>query len=379
MFSEAYFNTAQHLIDQYDLQMPLPLYLKNFYRANKKFGSRDRRYISELVFAFYRLPRELKISTRERMLWGALLANRLPLTFLQKYLPDINLPDEFSFTDIYKVFEVRYGQHQWLNLPLSGNYHHDRYLNYFLKPKSFFLRIRKKKEEIISRLKKNQIAFELIGHHCIRLNHHTELKDILPDPSSYTIQDLATQRCADYFSPKDHDIWWDCCAASGGKSLLVLDKNPKVDLYMSDVRESIIENLKGRLSVYGYSALKKTYTMDASVIQQLPFPSPQVIICDVPCSGSGTWAASPEQLYFFTKEKCLSFHHKQFQIASNVARFLPSGGKLFYITCSIFRQENEEVVVRLITEIGLELKSMHFIDASEHGGDFIFFAELDKT
>lgn len=378
MFAEAYLSTAQHLIEQYSLQMPLPLYLKNYFRSNRKFGSRDRRYISELVFGYYRLPPDLVMSIRDRMSWGACLGRRLPSVYFDKVMPELSSSSTLSFSDLYSFFENKMGRVDWFPHALSSSLSHSEYLPYFFHPKSFFIRIRKQKEKLVSLLKKNNLSFELLPHHCIRFDHHVDLKEILTDESSYVIQDLGTQRCGDFFHPKDHEIWWDCCAASGGKSLLVLDKNPHVELYVSDIRESILHNLRERLSVYGYSVLKKCFVLDVATITQLPFPSPDVIVCDVPCSGSGTWAQAPEQYYYFSEEKLNGFHNLQVKIASQAIRFLKPGGRFFYITCSIFQHENEDVIHHLTSHLNVELISMQLINESKQGGDMIFLAELLK-
>lgn len=379
MFAEAYLSTAQHLVDQYDLQMPLPIYLKNYFRENKKFGSRDRRFISELVFSFYRFPSDWNMNPRDRMLWGACLGKRLPDLFFEKCSPEIKAMSGTAYPELLAYVSSHFASSKWLSFPLSESVSEEHYLRYFFKPKSFFIRLRKQVDKTLAILKKHDISYERVGSHTLRFPQHLELKDLLPDPSSYVVQDIATQQCGSFLFPKDHQIWWDCCAASGGKSLMVLDKNPLVELHVSDIRESIIHNLKERLSTYGYSIGNKSYVMDASNLSRLPFPNPDVILCDVPCSGSGTWAQSPEQYYYFNEKKLNAFHSKQFDIASNTIRFLKPGGTFFYITCSIFQKENEEVIDRLITEKKLELKSKQIIDTSEHGGDFIFLAELLRS
>ena len=85
MFVRSYLETAAHLADIYQLQMPLNLYLKAFFRNNPKYGSRDRRIISELLFGMYRLgPQSENLSATECCLAGSFLSGRLPSLFLKK-------------------------------------------------------------------------------------------------------------------------------------------------------------------------------------------------------------------------------------------------------------------------------------------------------
>jgi 16S rRNA (cytosine967-C5)-methyltransferase len=58
-------------------------------------------------------------------------------------------------------------------------------------------------------------------------------------------------------NPKSEIKLWDCCAASGGKSLLAVDTLGNIDLTVSDVRSSIIHNLKHRFAVAGHNKIQK--------------------------------------------------------------------------------------------------------------------------
>ena len=102
------------------------------------------------------------------------------------------------------------------------------------------------------------------------------------------------------------------------------------------------------------------------------------IICDVPCTGSGTWARTPEQLYFFNEEYMREFSERQRQIARNVSTYLKPGGRLIYITCSIFRQENEEVIDHLLSGSVLTLETKQLINGIEKKADSMFVAVLRK-
>ncbi|HUQ97763.1 MAG TPA: hypothetical protein VM010_08860, partial [Chitinophagaceae bacterium] len=69
-----------------------------------------------------------------------------------------------------------------------------------------------------------------------------------------------------------------------------------------------------------------------------------LIICDAPCSGSGTWGRTPEQLHYFTSDKIETYAQMQKDILQNVSKYLKTGGLLLYSTCSVFEKENEAVV-----------------------------------
>jgi len=70
----------------------------------------------------------------------------------------------------------------------------------------------------------------------------------------------------------------------------------------------------------------------------LPLYNYQLIVCDAPCTGSGTWSRTPENLFYFKPEIVEDFAQRQKQIVTNVIPYLQNEGLLFYITCSVFKK-----------------------------------------
>jgi 16S rRNA (cytosine967-C5)-methyltransferase len=237
--------------------------------------------------------------------------------------------------------------------------------------------LRKNKAEVIQLLKKNQIEFRDENEHCISFNSNVKLDDLLT-PADYVIQDYASQKTGEFFDPHAKERWWDCCTASGGKSIMLLDKQPNIQLTVSDVRDSILKNLHHRFSMYNYQSKYVSHSIDLlQPVTQFPSNHFDQIICDVPCSGSGTWARSPEQYYYFTEEKLNEFHQKQLTISNEALQKLKSGGFFYYITCSVFKKENEAVVSTLL-ENNCSLVKSQLIKGISKGGDCLYIAVLKK-
>jgi 16S rRNA (cytosine967-C5)-methyltransferase len=102
------------------------------------------------------------------------------------------------------------------------------------------------------------------------------------------------------------------------------------------------------------------------------------IIADVPCSGSGTWARTPEQLKFFHQEKIAQYALLQQQIVSNAIPSLAKGGYLLYITCSVFKKENEENVNFIQKNLNLELLKSDYLKGYQMQADTLFAALFRK-
>lgn len=376
MFVEAYLSTATHLVEIYNNQMPLHIYVKEYFKNNKKFGSRDRKYISELVFAYYRLGQtENYIPIREKFLVAAFLSGKLPSLFFEKthYVDYAKLQsDDFSA-------KLNHVMKQYPNLikapyAFTESYHENLFIQDLFSPKQLFIRIRKNKHGIVEKLKQSSIAYHFVDSNCISLPLGTNLETLLL-PEDYVVQDIASQFVGHTFQPSSKQSWWDCCCASGGKSIQLLDANATIDLTMSDIRATILKELHQRMQRYGYSHAYRSYEADCSQSTQfLNLRKMDGIICDVPCSGSGTWSRAPENFYYFSEVKLNNFHALQCSILRNAIQHLKPNGKLFYITCSVFREENEAVVHTILQEGGTEIIEQKLIHTSSLGGDSLFVA-----
>jgi 16S rRNA (cytosine967-C5)-methyltransferase len=146
---------------------------------------------------------------------------------------------------------------------------------------------------------------------------------------------------------------------------MAYDINPQIKLTVSDVRESILFNLKKRFDVAGiknYNSIVADLTSDPdSYRDRLPTSDFNIIIADFPCTGSGTWSRTPEQLYYFNEKKIEEYASLQKRIVSNTISHLQPGGTFIYITCSVFKKENEENVKFITKNFHLKLKQMELL------------------
>ena len=102
------------------------------------------------------------------------------------------------------------------------------------------------------------------------------------------------------------------------------------------------------------------------------------IILDAPCSGSGTWSRTPEMLSQFNESQIEKFIYLQRTIAENAVQFLKPGCPLVYITCSVFKEENEEAVAYFLANLPLKLEKMELIKGYESKADTMFVARFLK-
>ena len=157
------------------------------------------------------------------------------------------------------------------------------------------------------------------------------------------------------------------------KAILLKDQLPNIELTVSDIRESILVNLRKRFQQAGI----KNYKWFVADITAENFTNENmydVIICDAPCSGSGTWSRTPEQLYFFDERKISQYSTLQKKIVSNAVKSLRTGGFFVYITCSVFKNENEELVRFIKDELSLHLINSEYLKGYQQKADTLFAA-----
>jgi 16S rRNA (cytosine967-C5)-methyltransferase len=155
---------------------------------------------------------------------------------------------------------------------------------------------------------------------------------------------------------------------------MAYDINPNIELTVSDKRESILLNLVNRFAkakIKKYNSFVVDLTQDKFTVSSSQY---DLIIADVPCTGSGTWARTPEQLFYFKKEQIEKYATLQKQIVQNVIPHLKKGGHLLYVTCSVFKKENEDIVAFIQEELHLQLIKNEILKGYELKANTMFAA-----
>lgn len=130
----------------------------------------------------------------------------------------------------------------------------------------------------------------------------------------------------------------DCCAAPGGKTAILAERNPQAEIVATDLHEHRVREMRERLK---RRANVKVTQADASDLD-LPGDFDRVL-ADVPCSGTGTLARNPEIKWRLTTDDLADLHRRQVAILRGALGKLRSGGRLLYSTCSLEPEENEAV------------------------------------
>ena len=379
--------TFQRILAEYPAETPLSKFFPGFYRQNKQMGSSDRKVASRLVYNYFRLGRALANRPQdERLVLAEFLCNTQTNSFLQHFKPDWAACVAFSVDEKIDLIQKTYPDFKledvfpWSD-KISADIDKQAFLKSFFVQPDLFIRVRNGYDHLVkAELNKAQIAFKDEGDGCYSMPNGTKLEIIFPIQHWFEVQDYSSQQTAKYFKPQKWDAWWDACAASGGKSLLLHEEEPDIKLVVSDIRESILANLDERFRSAGLVKYqRKQLDLTQNNDQALHDYEFDGIILDAPCSGSGTWGRTPEMIAQFESPKIDFFQRLQKTIATNVIKHLKPGKPLIYITCSVFKAENEEVVDYLTKECGLKLESIEVLKGYGHKADSMFVARLSPA
>ncbi|MDB5003048.1 MAG: RsmB/NOP family class SAM-dependent methyltransferase [Mucilaginibacter sp.] len=379
--------TFQRILGEYPAETPLGKFLPGFYRQNKQMGSTDRRIANRLVYNYFRLGKALwNTSTEDRLMVAEFLCNTQTNSFIQHFKPDWAACIGFTIEEKIDLVIKTYPDFKledvfpWIN-QVSPDIDKTAFLKSFFVQPDLFIHVHNGYDHLVkAELTKASIVFKDEANGCLVLPNGTRLEIIFPTQHWFEVQDYSSQQTANYFKPNKWDAWWDACAASGGKSLLLHELEPNIKLVVSDIRESILANLDERFRSAGLMKYqKKQLDLTQNVDQSLHDYEFDGIILDAPCSGSGTWGRTPEMISQFEPQKIEFFQRLQKTIAANVIKFLKPGKPLIYITCSAFKAENEEVVDYLVKECGLKLEEVKVLKGYENKADSMFVARLVRS
>lgn len=388
-YYHSYQSTASSILGSFSFKESFPVYLKKFFKQHKKYGSRDRKIIADLCFGFFRIGNAASAySLIDQMVMGYFLTHDFDGGYLAFANP--SLVDKIGETIDVKIEIIR---EQFKGFQLAELFpchasvsadidQHDFALHHLRKP-SFFLRVRPlKRDKVLAALKAASIPAKLIGDISIRIDANVDVEKLIDLDVDAVVQDISSQKTINLLTdlPTHPTTIWDACAGSGGKSIMLADRYRKVGLYVSDIREEILEELERRFKLAGIVAQKLFCTdlqhpMSTQVAKSnLPESGVDLIVADVPCSGSGTWGRTPELLRSFDATMISEYKFMQKSIVSRLPAQLKPGGHLLYITCSVFKKENDEVVDYIQQSLGLTLVRKEMISGINEGGDHLFAA-----
>lgn len=335
--------------------------IERLLKAHRKWGSEDRKVVSEIFYNIIRWKKRLEYYIGE----GAKPANIYKMILAYCLWSDTHYKkfeefDGIKIADILaklkknkvptKAFE--HSIPDWLASTLEEELGADwekemRALNEqaptVLRANTLKTTVR----ELISDLKdENVTAFALKKYpDAVQLEEKknvfltTAFKDGL-----FEVQDASSQLIGDFLDVKEGQRVVDVCAGAGGKTLhLAALMNNKGQIIALDIFGWKLAELKRRARRAGAQNIETRLIEDNKVIKRLHEKADRLLI-DAPCSGLGVLKRNPDSKWKLDADFLARIRQEQQQILQDYSKILKKGGKMIYATCSILPSENREQV-----------------------------------
>lgn len=166
-----------------------------------------------------------------------------------------------------------------------------------------------------------------------------------------TVQDVSSALAVEAAKVKEGDFVVDVCAAPGGKSILAAEKAGCGSVLARDISEEKVSITEENISRMGAENVE-VQIFDGTCTDEALLGKADVVLLDVPCSGLGVIGKKRDIKYRVTKEKLCELEKLQKQIVAASAGYVKKGGTLLYSTCTIRREENEDMVRYIARELG---------------------------
>ncbi len=166
----------------------------------------------------------------------------------------------------------------------------------------------------------------------------------LAEAGQVYIQDEASQLVGNMLQVQAGERCLDLCAAPGSKTTQIADLSGNQAIVIAaDINEARLRTIDRTAQLQGLSSIQ-TISLDG--LEPLPFAQSlfDAVLVDAPCSGTGTLRRNPEIRWRISAADIGDLSGKQKRLLANAAMVVKPGGRLVYSTCSVEREENEDVI-----------------------------------
>lgn len=182
------------------------------------------------------------------------------------------------------------------------------------------------------------------------------------------LQDASSQQAIEMLTLTPGARVLDYCAGGGGKALAMAARGAVVTA--TDIDPRRMADIPARAARAGVQIDR----IDQDALHELA--KFDLVLCDAPCSGSGTWRRDPAGKWALTPEKLSHLHDTQLEILETAQSFLRDGGRLAYATCSVFKSENSDVIQEFAKRNSCFSLAFEHQFTPDHQGDGFYIAQL---
>lgn len=345
--------------------------LARLYRRHRAFGARDRRFFSDLVFAWFRWRGWLPTDD-PALAAGLIAAHLLDATEIHPAIRHLAERDAWphpleswgacslsekaraaaAWRNAALPLDLRQVAPAWvaeaLHMPAGADpaAHQARCLEAFQTRPPTWIHSRdsgRNPSPLPANVRRHPIVPGAMqvpdGATLDRLRHVAGLE--------FEIQDLASQCVGLLCAPQAGQRWWDVCAGAGGKSLWLAERlGARGALLATDVRGTALEELRRRAHRHRLRSL--TTRQWNGETDPLPGRDFDGVLVDAPCSALGTWPRNPDARWRTTPADIARWADLQRRLLMKTCEAVKPGGVLVYATCTLTDVENGGVIRPLL-------------------------------
>ncbi len=353
---------------------PADRLLARFYKQRRELGSRDRRFLSEAFFSFFRWygwSRRLGLSLPAAAAFGRLLDQADLHPALRPFVrPDwtplggktlnekcaavnhqlrtlkqtaATPPSRFQPLEKTDLIFPTIGKS--IDLPDGKE---DEFYETLQQRPPTWLRLRS--EAFKKQLEEAGIRYRPHPQvpHAVSVEGGASL-GALGHGGQMEVQDIASQAVTLAAAPTPGSDWWDACAGAGGKALHLADLiGPDGTVLATDIRGCALHECKKRARTDGIPTIR---TQRHDLAGDPPFNRQfDGVLVDAPCSGRGTWSRNPDARWRCDPRDPAQKRNLQLKLLDRAVQCVKPGGRLVYAVCTFTREETAEVLETFLAE-----------------------------
>ncbi len=364
-------------------------------KSNKKWGSRDRKFVAGLFYDIVRWKRLYEYLAEVDVLSGQ---GKWHIIGTWAVLNHIELPDWEEFVDINSEViltkyqnitneAVKQSVPDWLfelgQIQLKGQW--IDILKALNEEAPISIRVNRLKtnpEDLMQILLKQGIETYQAPDYpdALFLKTRRKLTHLkCYKQGLFEVQDASSQLVAPFTGAVARDVVIDACAGAGGKTLHLATQMQNLGQILAyDIYPAKIEELRKRAKRNGIKNLTESGIIDAETVKK-NHEKADILLLDAPCSSLGTLRRNPRLKWELNPEKIKQINVIQRDIIESYESMLKPGGYLIYVTCSILPLENQIIVKNFLSKH----KNYTFVEdktilPSKSKGDGFYMAKLKK-
>jgi len=360
---------------------PADRVLLRFFKNRRELGSRDRRFLSECFFSYFRWlgwTRPLNLKPVEAVALSWLLDRTdLHVALQAAAKPDWTPLGGKTLDEKRAALAAWFPNVQGLDpseareaLQLRGSDRRERQKSDLVFPEfgksidfpeggeDLFYETLQMRPPTWLRLR-DEAFKQTLTEAKIPFNEHARVSSIisieggtslqkLGHGGQFEVQDVASQAVAMIAAPASGSDWWDACAGAGGKTVQMADLiGPEGKIFATDIRPEALHECKKRAHAGGIPNVRLQLH---DLAKEKPFTKEwDGVLVDAPCSGWGTWSRNPDARWRAEAGDPAQKRNLQVKMLNNAAHCVKSGGLLIYAVCTFTREETTEVLARFLS------------------------------